>query len=103
MRVEAGGAQNVEGILALRKNAAPKLQWETWVHGAEYRNKMTLEGVNAIFSWVGAVIMGWHKFQFVLVLIKNNIFFSWGNSLSILWTSGRSPRFPSNQKSLGRL
>ena len=33
---------------------------------------MTLEGVNALFSWVGAVIMGWQKFQFVLVLINDN-------------------------------
>ena len=33
---------------------------------------MTLESVNALFSWVGAVIMGWHKFQFVLVLISDN-------------------------------
>ena len=33
---------------------------------------MTLESVNALFSWFGAVIMGWHKFQFVLVLINNN-------------------------------
>ena len=34
---------------------------------------MTIENVNAIFSWVGAVIMGWHKFQFVLVLINDNV------------------------------
>ena len=41
-------------------------------HGAYSRNKMTLEGVDVLLSWVGAVIMGWHKFQFVLVLINNN-------------------------------
>ena len=34
---------------------------------------MTLEGVNALFSWVGAVIMGWHKDYFVLVLINDNV------------------------------
>ena len=72
MGVKAGGAQNVEGILTLWQNAAPKLQQEIWVHGAYSRNKMTVEGVNALFSWVGAVITGWHKFQFVLVLINNN-------------------------------
>ena len=33
---------------------------------------MTLESVNALFSWVGAVIMGWHKLQFFLVLINDN-------------------------------
>ena len=72
MGVEAGGAQHVEGILTLRQNTARKVQREIWVHGAYARNKMTLEGVNAFFSWVGAVIMGLHKFQFVLVLINNN-------------------------------
>ena len=50
MGVEAGGAQHVEGILTLRHNAASKVQWEIWVHGAYSRNKMTLEGVNALFS-----------------------------------------------------
>ena len=39
---------------------------------------MTLEGVDALFSWVGAVIMGWHKFQFVLVLTNNNILYLLG-------------------------
>ena len=34
---------------------------------------MTLESVNALFSWVGAVIMGWNKFQFVLVLMNDNV------------------------------
>ena len=34
MGVEEGGAQHVEGILTLRQNAAPKVQWEIWVHGA---------------------------------------------------------------------
>ena len=34
---------------------------------------MTLESVNALFRWVGAVIMGWHKLQFVLVLINDNV------------------------------
>ena len=34
---------------------------------------MTLESVNALFSWVGAVIMGWYKFQFVLLLINDNL------------------------------
>ena len=34
---------------------------------------MTLESVNAIFSWVCAVIMGWHKFQFVFVLINYDV------------------------------
>ena len=33
---------------------------------------MTLEGVNALLCWVGAVIMGWHEFQFVFVFIHNN-------------------------------
>ena len=64
--------QHVEGILALRQNAVPKVQREIWVYGAYSRNKMTLEGVNALFSWVGALIMGWHKFQFVLVFVNNN-------------------------------
>ena len=40
---------------------------------------MTLEGVNEIFSWVGAVIMGWHKFQFVFVLMNDDV-------LQFLWT-----------------
>ena len=34
---------------------------------------MTLEGVDALLRWVGAMIMGWHDFQFVFVLIQNNI------------------------------
>ena len=34
---------------------------------------MTLECVNALFSWFVAVIMGWHKFQFVLVLINDDV------------------------------
>ena len=34
---------------------------------------MTLESVNALFSWVGAVIMGWHKFQFVFVLMNYDV------------------------------
>ena len=59
--------------MALRKNAAPKVQREIWVHGAQTRNKITLESVNALFSWVGAVIMGWHKFQFVFVLKKDDV------------------------------
>ena len=33
---------------------------------------MTLESVNALFSWVGTVIMGWHKFHFFLVLINDD-------------------------------
>ena len=33
---------------------------------------MILEGVNALLRWVGAVIMGWNKFQFVFVFIRNN-------------------------------
>ena len=73
MRVEAVGEHHVQGILALRQNAAPKVQGEIWVYGAQSRNKMTLESVNALFNWIGAVIMGWHKFQFVLVLINNNV------------------------------
>ena len=56
----------------MQQNAAPKVQGGIWVHGAESRNKMTLESVNALFSWVGVVIMGWHKFQFVLVLINDD-------------------------------
>ena len=66
MRVEARGTQHVYGILALRKNTAPQVQREIWVHGAQTRNKVTLESVNALFSWVGAVIVGWHKLQSVL-------------------------------------
>ena len=42
---------------------------------------MTLEGVNALFSWVGAVIMGWHKFQVVLVLINENVLQFLGTSI----------------------
>ena len=34
---------------------------------------MTLESVNALFSWVGAVIIGWNKFQFFLVLMKDDV------------------------------
>ena len=34
---------------------------------------MTLECVNALLSWVGLVIMGWHKFKFVFVLIHDNV------------------------------
>ena len=34
---------------------------------------MTLECVNALLSWGGLVIMGWHKFKFVVVLIHNNV------------------------------
>ena len=34
---------------------------------------MTLESVNALFSWVGAVIMGWHKFQFDFVLMNDDV------------------------------
>ena len=34
---------------------------------------MTLEGVNALLRWVGAVVMGWHEFQFVFVFIHNNL------------------------------
>ena len=71
--VEAGGAQHVEGILTLRKNSVPKVQREIWFHGAYSRNEMTLEGVNALFIWVVAVVIGWHKVQFVLVLINNNV------------------------------
>ena len=74
MRVEARCAQHVEDILALRQNATPKVQREIWVHGAYSKNKMTLEIVNALFSWVSAVIMGWHKFQFVFVLMNNDVF-----------------------------
>ena len=40
---------------------------------------MTLENVNALFSWVGAVIMGWHKLQFVFVLMNDDV-------LQFLWT-----------------
>ena len=40
---------------------------------------MILESVNALFSWVGAVIMGWHKFQFVFVLMNDDV-------LQFLWT-----------------
>ena len=52
MGVEARGAQHVEGILPLRQNAAPKVQQEIWVHGASSRNKITLECVNALLSWL---------------------------------------------------
>ena len=34
---------------------------------------MTLESVNALLGWVGAVIIGWHKLQFFLVLINDNV------------------------------
>ena len=34
MGVEARGAQHVEGILTLRRNASPKVQQEIWFHGA---------------------------------------------------------------------
>ena len=33
---------------------------------------MTLKGVNALLCWVGAVVMGWHQFQFVFLFIHNN-------------------------------
>ena len=73
MRVEAGGTQHVLGILSLRQNAAPRVQRDIWVHGAYSRNKMTIESVNALFIWVGAVIMEWHKFQFVFLLVNNDV------------------------------
>ena len=79
MRVEARGAQHVEGILALRQNAAPKVQREIWVHGAKTINKVILESINALFSWVGAVIVGWHKLQSVFVLMNDDV-------LQFLWT-----------------
>ena len=50
---------------------------------------MTLESVNALFSWVGAVIMGWHKFQFVLVLISDDVLYFLGKFIVHLvdsWT-----------------
>ena len=34
---------------------------------------MTLEGVDALLRWVGAVIIGWHEFRFVFVFIHNNV------------------------------
>ena len=34
---------------------------------------MTLEGVDALLLWVGALIMGLHEFQFVFVFIHNNV------------------------------
>ena len=34
---------------------------------------MTLEGVNAFFSSVDEVTIGWHKLQFVLVLMNNDV------------------------------
>ena len=55
---------------------------------------MILEGVNELFSWVGAVIMGWHKFQFVLVLINDNVLYFLGTFIFHLvdgWTE--SPFF----------
>ena len=79
MRVEARGAQHVEGILALRQNAAPQVQREIWVHGAYTINKVTLESVNALFSWVGAVIVGWHKLQLVFFWMNDDV-------LQFLWT-----------------
>ena len=79
MRVEAQGAQHVEGILALRHNAAPQVQREIWVHDDHTRNKVTLESVNALFNWVGAVIVGWHKLQSVFVLMNDDV-------LQFLWT-----------------
>ena len=63
----------------LWNNAAPKVQREIWVHGAQTRNKVTLESVNAIFSWVGAVIVGCHKLQSVFVLMNDDV-------LQFLWT-----------------
>ena len=40
---------------------------------------MTLENVNALLRWVGAVIMGWHKFQSAFILMKDDV-------LQFLWT-----------------
>ena len=34
---------------------------------------MTLESVNALFSWVGEVITGWHKLQFIFVLMNDDV------------------------------
>ena len=79
MRVEVRGVQHIWGILALRQNAAPQVQREIWVHSAQNRNKVTLESVNAIFGWVGAVIVGWHKLQSVFVLMNDDV-------LQFLWT-----------------
>ena len=50
---------------------------------------MKLEGVNALFSWDGAVIMGWNKSQFVLVLINDNVLYFLGTFIVHLvdgWT-----------------
>ena len=65
--------------MALRQNAAPQVQREIWVHGAQTKNKVTLESVNALFSWVVAVIVGWHKLQSVFVLMNDDV-------LQLLWT-----------------
>ena len=34
---------------------------------------MTLEGVDALLSWVGAVVMGWPEFHFVFLFVHNNL------------------------------
>ena len=62
------------------------------------------QSVNANIRWVGAVIMGWHKFQFVLVLINNDVLQLLGTFIVHIvdgWV--KSLFFPSSQKSLGRL
>ena len=54
---------------------------------------MTLEGVDALLRWVSAVVMGWHKFQFVFVFIHNNFLERLGTFIVHFVDSWTEPRF----------
>ena len=44
--MEARGVEHVEGILAICEEAAPKMEGEKRVQGAQSGDEMALEGVN---------------------------------------------------------
>ena len=64
---------------------------------------MTLEFVDELLRWVGAVVIGWHEFQFVFVFIHNNFLERLGTFIVHFWTAGRRPRFSKWLKYLGIL
>ena len=75
MTYEGGGRSCAAciGYLGTAAECGTKGAKGNWDHGAESINKMTLESVNAPFSRVGAVRRGWHNFQFVFVLMTDDV------------------------------
>ena len=62
-RVEAGGAEEIQGSGGLGEKVTPKVKGEKFVSATDDGDKMILEGLNGALGSVASVIVGWDELE----------------------------------------